>query len=172
MNKIQIFKASVLILSLTFQTTIWSQSDKKDNIEILISTFLGNSSRNYYGNKAPEKLNSIWNLYLGEGVSPAYGKQKVWKGAGWTGQPLLVRENNEFFLIQGAFDYNLKKIKAKTGEVVWQYKFDDILKGTPSIWYNKNAKNKDDEYVIMQGSRFGYWNTLDDKYIPSFRAVS
>ena len=113
MNKIQTLKAFVLILSLTIQTTIWSQTNQeKDNIEILISTFLGNSSRNYYGNKAPENLNPVWKLYLGEGVSPAYGKQKVWKGAGWTGQPLLVRENNELFLIQGAFDYNLKKIKA------------------------------------------------------------
>jgi len=24
----------------------------------------------------------------------------------------------------------------------------------------------------MQGSRFGYWNDKNDKYIPSFRAIS
>lgn len=172
MSKKLTLKIIVLGLSLTIQTTIWAQLNKKDDIEILISTFLGNPGRNYYGNKAPETLKPIWKIYLGQGVSPAYGKQKVWKGAGWTGQPLLLRENGELYLIQGAFDYTLKKIRASNGELVWQYRYDDILKGTPSIWFNKNAKNKDDEYLIMSGSRFGYWNNLDDKYIPSFRAVS
>ena len=164
-----------LILLLSFQCMVLSQNPSEQNkneIDILISTFLGNEKRNYYGNEAPNKLDTIWKIYLGEGVSPAYGKEKVWKGAGWTGQPLLVRENNELYLIQGAFDYNLKKINAKTGEVIWQYKFDDILKGTASIWHNTKAKNIEHEYVIIQGSRLGYWNTLEDKYIPSLRAVS
>jgi len=163
-----------LLIFLVNQVVFAQNQEKPDNdkIEILISTFLGNENRNYYGNKAPDKLDTIWKIYLGEGVSPAYGKEKVWKGAGWTGQPLLVRENGELFLIQGAFDYNLKKINARNGKIVWQYKFDDIIKGTPTIWHNKNAKNKENEYVIIQGSRFGYWNSLDDKYIPSLRAVS
>ena len=166
---------STFLLIFILSSTLFAQNEKKQSnnkIEILISTFLGNESRNYYGNEAPDKLDTIWKIYLGEGVSPAYGNEKVWKGAGWTGQPLLVRENGELFLIQGAFDYNLKKINAQTGKIIWQYKFDDILKGTPSIWHNKNAKTQENEYIILQGSRFGYWNTLDDKYIPSFRAVS
>ena len=166
---------STILFFFIVSSTVFAQNQEKqsdDKIEILISTFLGNESRNYYGNEAPDKLDTIWKIYLGEGVSPAYGKEKVWKGAGWTGQPLLVRENGELFLIQGAFDYNLKKINAQTGKIIWQYKFDDILKGTPSIWHNKNAKTQENEYIILQGSRSGYWNTLDDKYIPSFRAVS
>ena len=150
---------------------LFSQKQEK-NVEVLISTFLGNEKRNFYGNEAPSKLDSVWKIYLGEGISPAYGKDKVWKGAGWTGQPLLVKEDGELFLIQGAFDYHLKKIKAATGEIVWQYKFEDILKGTGTIWVNKKAVNPENRYIIMQGSRLGFWNSYEDKHIPSFRGIS
>jgi len=145
---------------------------KLDSIDIVISTFLGNEKRNYYGNKAPAKLDTIWKLFLGEGQSPAYGGPKIWKGAGWTGQPLFVREKGIDYLILGTFDYNLKKIEAKTGKVVWEYKFDDIIKGTATIWVNKNADNIEERYVIMQGSRLGHMNKHDDKYIPNFRGIS
>jgi outer membrane protein assembly factor BamB len=160
-----------VLLFAFMQSGLMSQT-KEPEVEILISTFLGNEKRNYYGNQAPGKLDLKWKIYLGEGISPAYGNDKVWKGAGWTGQPLLVRENGELFLIQGAFDYHLKKIRASNGELVWQYKFEDILKGTGTIWENKNSARPENRYVIMQGSRLGFWNTVDDKYIPSFRAIS
>ena len=175
MKRIYKILMSTFLLIFLANLVIFAQNQEvktNNEIEILISTFLGNESRNYYGNRAPDKLDTIWKIYLGEGISPAYGKEKVWKGAGWTGQPLLVRENNKLFLIQGAFDYNLKKINAKSGKIIWQYKFDDIIKGTPTIWHNKNAKIPENEYIIIQGSRFGYWNSLDDKYIPSLRAIS
>lgn len=141
--------------------------------EAVIKTYLGNEQRNYYGNEAPEKLNEIWKLYLGEGISPAYGNPlKLWKGAGWTGQPLYIRETNDDYLIIGAFDYHLKKIHAESGKIVWEYKFDDILKGTGTFWENKKDTNPETKYLIMQGSRLGYWNSYDDEFIPSFRAVS
>ncbi len=161
----------VIIAIFCQKAQIFSQ-EKTDSVEVLISTFLGNEKRNYYGNKAPDKLKLKWKLYLGEGISPAYGKDKVWKGAGWTGQPLLVRENGKLYLIQGAFDYHLKKIDAATGELVWQYKFEDILKGTGTIWEDKTSDNPETKYVIMQGSRLGFWNSHNDKYIPSFRGIS
>lgn len=141
--------------------------------EVVIGTYLGNEQRNYYGNEAPEKLDLIWKLYLGEGISPAYGNPlKTWKGAGWTGQPLYIREETGDYLILGAFDYNLKKIKAETGEIVWEYRFDDIIKGTGTFWENKNDTNIESRYMIIQGSRLGYWNNINDKYIPSLRAIS
>ena len=102
---------------------------------MLIPTFLGNEQRNYYGNEAPSRLDVIWKLYLGEGetvISRKAGSKK-WKGAGWTGQPLLVSEDSLLFLIQGAYDHNLKKINAATGEIVWEYKFDDVVKGTETM---------------------------------------
>lgn len=160
---------NILILAFTFCiSSVFSQVKKVE-----IGTYLGNEKRNYYGNKAPDKLDIIWKLYLGEGISPAYGNpKKLWKGAGWTGQPLYIREKEKDYLIIGAFDYNLKKIEAETGKIVWEYRFDDIIKGTGTFWENKKDTNLESRYMIIQGSRYGYWNTLDDKFIPSFRAVS
>jgi len=119
--------------------------DKQEVLELndtsvypVIKTFLGNWQRNFYGENPPEKLDVVWKHYLGKGetvISRNIGT-KEWAGAGWTGQPLLVKENNELFLIQGAYDHNLKKINAETGELVWQYKFDDVIKGTGTIWVN------------------------------------
>ena len=143
-----------------------------DDIELIISTFLGSETRNYYGNEIPSKLDVIWKFYLGEGLSPAYGTDKIWKGAGWTGQPLLVHEKGELYIIQGAFDYSLRKLKAETGELIWEYKFDDILKGTGSIWINHNAEKIEDRYVIVQGSRKGWDKNKDSLYCTSLRAVS
>jgi len=170
MKNIQIL-LTIFLINLLLADSILAQPFE-NKIEVLISTFLGNEKRNYYGNEAPNKLNQVWKIWLGEGISPAYDTDKLWKGAGWTGQPLLVKENGELFLVQGAFDYHLKKIKAATGELVWQYKFEDIIKGTGTIWEDKKASNTDNKYIIMQGSRLGFWNSYEDKYIPSFRGIS
>jgi outer membrane protein assembly factor BamB len=145
---------------------------KLDSINIVISTFLGNFQRNFYGDSLPDKLDTIWRFYLGEGLSPAYGYDKIWKGAGWTGQPLLVNEKGHLYIIQGAFDYGLHKIDAETGKEVWVYKFDDILKGTGTIWVNKKANSIDERYVIIQGSRKGWDKDKTSQYCWSLRAVS
>lgn len=142
--------------------------------EVLIETFLGNEQRNYYGENAPVKMDIIWKLYLGKGKTVISRKigEKEWEGAGWTGQPLLVRERTSLYLILGAYDHNLKKIDASTGKVLWQYQFDDVVKGTATIWNNRKSKNKNNSIVILQGSRLGTGNYLDSKHIPSYRAIS
>lgn len=141
---------------------------------IITGTFLGNEHRNYYGNQAPDTLGVIWKHYLGKGetvISRKLGSRE-WAGAGWTGQPLLVEEDGELFLIQGAYDHHLKKIRASDGKLVWQYAFDDVVKGTGSLWENPDARNPEERLVILQGSRLGVGNFLDAAHIPSFRAVS
>ncbi len=148
---------------------------KTDNkIKILIPTFLGNEKRNYYGNKAPSDLSLNWKLYLGQGQTVISRKlgSRIWAGAGWTGQPLLVEEDTILFIIQGAFDHNLKKINANSGQIIWEYKFDDVVKGTGTIWSNNKSDTGDNQLVILQGSRLGVGNYLDSDHIPSFRAVS
>jgi outer membrane protein assembly factor BamB len=139
---------------------------------IVISTFRGNFQRNYYGDKCPSRLDEIWTLNLGSGQSFAYGKMYTWTGAGWTGQPLVVEEDSsKTFLIQGAFDYNVRKINAKTGKVVWKYKFDDVIKGTGTIWVNPKPDKPENAVVIMQGSRRG--EVLPNPNVrPSFREIS
>lgn len=142
--------------------------------ELIIPTFLGNWQRNYYGNSAPDTLAVIWKHYLGKGktiISRRLGERE-WAGAGWTGQPLLVKEADELYLIQGAYDHNLKKIKARDGELVWQYKYDDVIKGTGTIWQNPDSCELKNKLVILQGSRLGVGNYLDTKHIPSYRAIS
>jgi outer membrane protein assembly factor BamB len=144
------------------------------NVDILNGTFLGNWQRNYYGDHAPESLHIIWRHYLGEGktvISTKIG-EKLWKGSGWTGQPLLVAEDKVVHLIQGAFDHHLKKIDTRNGSLIWQYKFDDVIKGTGTIWQNKHAQTLEESLVIMQGSRRGLTKNLNSRYVPSFRAVS
>ena len=144
------------------------------DVDVKIRTFLGDFSRNYYGNKAPAKLDIIWKKYLGSGktlVSREEGPV-TWSGCGWTGQPLLVMEDGKNYLIQGAYDHRLKKIDAGTGETIWEYEYDDVLKGTGTIWANKHARNFGKSLIILQGSRRGVKNSLSSDIIPSFRAIS
>lgn len=118
----------------------------------LIQTFLGNWQRNYYGENAPDTLGLVWKHYLGKGetvISRRIGT-KLWAGAGWTGQPLLVKEKDSLYLIQGAYDHHLKKINAETGELIWQYQFDDVIKGTGTIWVNHHADEPENRIVILQ----------------------
>ena len=140
------------------------------HIRVLNSTFLHNPTRNYYGDTAPSHLQTIWKLFLGTGTTKVGAEEKVWKGAGWTGQPLLVVENGQKYLLQGAYDHHLKKIEAATGKVVWQYKFDDVIKGTGSIWINHQADSLEDFALVLQGSRAG--RSLYATTVPSFRAIS
>jgi outer membrane protein assembly factor BamB len=119
-------------------------------------------------------LQLIWKSYLGKGTTIVNASKGVeeWFGAGWTGQPLVVKENEKTFLIQGAFDHHLKKIDAATGEVVWNYEYDDILKGTGTIWVNDSASDPLNRIVILQGSRKGVQNSMASPVCESYRAVS
>ena len=144
------------------------------DVEIINQTFLGNWERNYYGQNAPASLNIIWKHYLGKGttiISRSLGSRE-WEGAGWTGQPLMVREGKDTFLIQGAYDHHLKKINATNGELVWQYKFNDVVKGTGTIWDNSADKDIEHKWIILQGSRLGTHHYFDADKIFSYRAIS
>lgn len=150
------------------------QLHSQDTVKIINQTFLGNWERNYYGNVAPASLNVIWKHSLGTGKTVISRKigERYWSGAGWTGQPLMIEEHGKQYLFQGAYDHHLKKIDAQTGKLIWQYAFDDVIKGTGTIWRYKSAPKQEFEYVIFQGSRLGVGNYLDSKHIPSFRAIS
>ncbi len=162
-----------ILLLLTFlSTAVFAQ----DTVKFIIPTFLGNETRNYYGNHAPDKLDIIWKTSLGCGktIIPKEDSDTASMcGAGWTGQSLLVEENGELYLIQGAYDHNLRKINAETGEVIWKYQFDDVIKGTGCLWTNPfKPKDDPDKHVIFQGSRIGLHNDLWDDVLPSYRAIS
>ena len=140
----------------------------------IIKTFLGNWQRSFYGKNAPDTLAIVWKHYLGKGETVISRKSgsREWAGAGWTGQPLLVKEKGKLYLIQGAYDHHLKKIEAETGKLIWQYKFDDVIKGTGTLWLNNNPDLPENGIVILQGSRLGTGHFLDAKHVPSYRAIS
>ena len=167
LNKAKIAHLFILLIG----TPILAISQK---IELINPTFLGNEQRNYYGNKAPDTLNVIWKHYLGEGKTTISKniEDQIWAGAGWTGQPLLYKENDSLYLIQGSLDHHLKKINASNGNLIWQYRFDDVVKGTGTIWHNEKARNKLHKLIVFQGSKLGYGKNINTKHIPSFRAIS
>ncbi len=143
-------------------------------LTVINGTFLGNSSRNYYGEDPPDSLELIWKRYLGKGETTISRKlgSRTWAGAGWTGQPLMVSEDSVLYLIQGAYDHRLKKIRAQDGGLIWEYAFDDVIKGTGSLWENPEECDSSSRLVILQGSRLGYGLYLDNLHVTSYRAVS
>jgi len=147
-----------------------TQNGNAYNLELLNASFLHNNMRNYYGDSAPNQLTTLWKHKLGHGTTKVGTELKIWKGAGWTGQPLLVVENGKKYLIQGAYDHHLKKIDAQTGALIWQYQYDDVIKGTGSLWLNHQADSLKNFCVILQGSRAG--KSTYATSIPSYRAIS
>lgn len=145
-----------------------------DSVLVRMGTFLGNDKRNYYGDSAGNRLDVVWKMNLGGGTTIVNDKKGIeeWFGAGWTGQPLVVKEKEKTYLIQGAFDHHLKKIDAATGALVWEYAYDDIIKGTGTIWKNDSAADPQNRLVVLQGSRKGVKNLLGAPRAESYRAVS
>jgi outer membrane protein assembly factor BamB len=156
------------------ENTQGSPSELIIDVEILNGTFLGNEQRNFYGLNAPDSLNVLWKKYLGSGKTVISRKAgtKYWKGAGWTGQPLLIREGIDTFLIQGTYSHYLKKININDTSLQWKADFNDVIKGTGTIWDNKNSKDSLTRLIILQGSRLGIDKYLDSKYVTSYRAIS
>jgi len=142
---------------------------------IKIATFLGGALRRSYGiGPAPRRLDLIWKVKLGSGQT----RRKIdnapvwWAGSGWTGQPTVVRDKGRDYLLIGAYDHNLHKIDARTGKVVWEYRFDDVIKATNTVIANPNPTSDADRLIVVSGSRRGSgWNTGDKRIMP-LRAVS
>jgi outer membrane protein assembly factor BamB len=143
-----------------------------DSIHILNSTFLGGEARNYYGDFLDTSLCQLWKHKLGQGETNLAKGRKTWSGAGWTGQPLIVKEKDSTYLIIGCYDHHLKKINSESGRLIWQYKYDDVIKGTGTIIRNDTASNPENRFVILQGSRRGLENSLSSKHVFSYRAIS
>ena len=143
---------------------------------VKVGTFLGNYGRRYYGQgPAPKRLDVLWKVRLGSGWSS--GKfdsdpPSKWAGSGWTGQPSVVVDGGRAYIIASSYAYKLRKIDAETGEVLWAYQYDDIIKGSPSVFQNPSPTGSDDKYIVVAGSRRGYPYKLDDPRVAPVRAVT
>ncbi|WP_448527857.1 hypothetical protein [Parathermosynechococcus lividus] len=142
----------------------------KSETELLISTFLGNDQRCYYGQGVPTGLTLQHRFLLGTGVTNFQGSHR-WSGAGWTGQPTLVRDREVLYLIIGAFNHELRKIRLPDFSVIWSYRFEDILKATATLYRDPTAP-PEDQIVILQGSRLGVHRSPTSPVVPSLRAIS
>jgi outer membrane protein assembly factor BamB len=143
---------------------------------VKVGTFLGTYSRRFYGlGPAPKKLELLWKVRLGSGWSSGkYDDDPAseWSGSGWTGQPSLVVDGGKPYVIASGYDYNLRKIDAISGDVVWKYQFDDIIKSSASVFANPKPTGEDDKYIVLAGSRRGYPYKLADPQVAPYRAVS
>lgn len=143
-----------------------------DSIEILHATFLGNVERNACAEGVSAELEVRWKLNLGTGWTVPIKEREQWSGAGWTGQPLLFSEKGKKYLLQGSYDHTLKKIDLQSGDLIWEYAFDDVLKGTGTLWDNPTAKNPRHRLQVIQGSRRGLDKNSFSKYVFSLRGIS
>jgi outer membrane protein assembly factor BamB len=137
----------------------------------LLPTYLGSFERNYYGNKAPQKLRTLWRTPLGTGKTFFKDRINVMSGAGWTGQPLLFQENGKLVLIQVSLGYHLRKIDATTGAVMWESKLDDSIKGTPT-YFDRGDGEETTRRVLITGSRHGFGIDLRKDHAWSLRGLS
>ncbi len=131
----------------------------KNDYEIIIASFLGDEKRCYYGEDPPAKLDILWKCWLGGAPSHMPFNDagtNMRYGAGWTGQPLLFKEKGNLCLIQGSYDFHLRKIYAETGDILWKYSFGDAIKGTGTLYLNKNSGNEENRLAVLQGSRQPY----------------
>lgn len=146
-------------------------SPEEPQITPLLSTFLGDFQRNHYGNRAPDRLSIRWKTRLGSGLTFFQQRNHLMSGAGWTGQPLLLRENRRLVLIQGAYDHQLRKIDANTGDVLWASRLGDAIKSTPTF-YDRGYGPADSRRVIITGTRHGFGINLRKDPAYALRGMS
>ncbi len=146
-------------------------SSSEQDFELLIPTFLGNNQRRFYGRGKPSKLDELHRFELGSGKTFVGHELRTWSGAGWTGQPTLVRDGESLNLVIGGFDHHLRRINLSTGCEEWRYTFDDVIKGTATIYEDVCAQD-DNRLIILQGSRRGVNCSLSSPVCPSLRAIS
>lgn len=141
---------------------------------IAYGTYLGGPERRSYGRgPAPSRLDLIWKAEIGSGKTnrKSDGKLVLWSGMGWTGQPLVVMDHGTPNLIVGGYDYGLRRIDMATGETVWRYEFEDVIKATPAVYLDPQ-RPVGDRAVIVAGSRRGAGLDIGDPRITPLRAVS
>ncbi|MDA8991869.1 hypothetical protein N9F61_00345 [Akkermansiaceae bacterium] len=137
-----------------------------------ISTYLGDGQRNFYGNVAPSKLNVKWKTHLGSGKTEfGRGDIRTWKGAGWTGQPLVIEENGELYLIQGTLSHHVKKIRARDGKGIWSTSVGDVIKGTPT-YTDTGSGTPEERHVLIVGSRSGFGQDFINGTAHSLHGIS
>lgn len=114
--------------------------NKKNNEEKYknyLTMFRGTPKRDWYGSgNIPEDMEIKWR-YPDEpmcGESEDRGEIKKWCGTGWTGQPVVYKNQNKTEIIFGAYDKKVHFIDPNTGKKVREpFETEDIIKGTVTV---------------------------------------
>lgn len=164
----------IVLLFLLFDTTLEvaverPEAEYQPTCTLLYPTLLGNEQRTLYGVGVPDTLGCVWKVFVGCGTTRVGRDTLLWCGTGWPGQPTLVEEHGKKYVIIGCLDHNLRKLDAETGTELWSYTFDDVIKGTATIFLIRDSL--DERVIILQGSRRGFEKSHDDNIVPSFRAI-
>ena len=56
--------------------------------------------------------------------------------------------------------------------MIWKYRFDDVIKGTGSLFHDRNAMSPENSLIIIQGARMGLDAAFDQQIVPSLRGIS
>jgi outer membrane protein assembly factor BamB len=143
---------------------------------IKVATFLGGSSRRFYGvGPVPEKLKVIWRFRLGTGKTSGTASSKGpvdWSGSGWTGQNTIVMDKGRLSVIASSYDHKLRRIDAETGEEIWSYEFPDVIKGTNTVIANPSPKGEDDRLLVICGSRRGFGVAMGSASVAPVRCLT
>ena len=123
--------------------------------------FRGNGQRNYYGegdftrNQQPQILWSYPPKGILQKESSVYGVPRLWKGNGWTGQPVVhKRADGITEVIFGAYDGAVHFVDIETGAATRPpFQTKDIIKGSVSL-------DPDGYPLLYFGSRDRYYRVL------------
>lgn len=108
-------------------------------------TFRGNPSHTFYGtgpisDKAPQVL---WRHRMIDFPSLYYGKPHVWRGTGWTGQPIYYQD----YIFIGSQGCHFYAFEAKTGKLRWRFKGGRQFKGSACLYQNKLYTGNVDDWL-------------------------
>ncbi|MFC1504872.1 hypothetical protein ACFL6D_05600, partial [Spirochaetota bacterium] len=168
-----VFSGICALFIIVFLSAFILYFNRKSNLltRLIIPTYLGNDTRRYYGSTTPTGLSVFRKINLGKGKTKIGNKYEHWSGGGWTGQPTIVGDRGKVYLIIGAYDHLLHKIDLDSYEEVWRYRFNDVIKGTATLFIDNRA-DESNRIVILQGSRKGTLQEGPTKSAYSFKAIS
>ena len=128
--------------------------------------FLGRGARTV-------RLSVIWRTKIGSGPTQRKpdNQTEYWSGTGWTGQPTLVRDRGRDWLLIGGYDHNLHRIDVKTGRVMWEAEWPDVMKGTNTVVANPKPTSEASRIIVVSGSRRGSSLGRRQAYRPAARGL-
>lgn len=127
----------------------WKYGDSSTSTETMLM-FRGNPTHTFYGTgPVSEKPELQWSQTLAKFHTKLRGRDVIWTGTGWSGQPSKLG-GYVFVGGQGGYFY---AFDAMTGEIRWRFQGRRMFKGSPCIYKNRIYQgNTDDMYRCIDAT--------------------